>query len=149
MERRNSPGAGFTAIELLILIAVAAIILSFALPAARTSIHEAQLEQALKITRDSVRHARRTARIYNTEVLMQIESNRLQTADTITLTFPEMQRDPALARIREEFVLPEGVDITSGDMLIQFDAGGEVEWPTTVVIASQDRSGPSEYLKID
>ena len=142
------PVKGFTAIELLIYASIGALIAAFAIPFVKHTIHQTELEQALKITEDSILQARRTARIYHTDVLMRIESEGDDSQDAIHLSIPEMQKNPTLNTVTEEFPLPEGVAIVSSDMVIRFDSAGEVEWPASLMIVSQKTGDLSEHLLI-
>lgn len=142
------PARGFTAIELLIYASIGALIAAFAIPFVKQTIHQTELAQALEITEESIQQARRTARIYHTDVVMRIESDGSESQDAIHLSIPELQKDPALNMVTEEFALPEGVDIVSSDEVIRFDAAGEVEWPASLMIVSQKTGDLSEHLLI-
>lgn len=129
---------GFTAIEFLIYASIIALLISFAAPMVSSSIRQSQVDQAMEITEESIKQARRTARIYNTEVLMHIVSDGQPGQDAITLSIPDFQRDTSLNSVTEEFALPTGVDIQSTDAVIYFDPAGEVDWPTMIVFTSPD-----------
>lgn len=142
------PVKGFTAIELLIYASIGALIAAFAVPFVKQAIHQTELEQALKITEESIQQARRTARIYHTDVVMRIESEGGESQDAIHLSIPEMQKDSTLNMVTEEFPMPAGIDIVSSEMVIRFDSAGEVEWPASLMIVSQKTGDPSEHLLI-
>ena len=142
------PEKGFTAIELLIYTSIGALITAFAIPFVTQTTHQTELEQALKITEDSIQQARRTARIYHTDVVMRIESESDSSQDAIHISIPEMQRDPALNMVTEEFPLPEGIDIVSSDEIIRFDPAGEVNWPASLMSVSQKTGDLSKHLLV-
>ena len=145
----TAPEPGFTAIEFLIYTSIAALLLSFAAPLVNRSINQSQVDQAIEIAEESIKQARRTARIYNTEVLMHIVSDGEESQDTIKLSVPNMQRHSSLNEVSEEFALPAGVDILSTDDVIQFDPSGEVDWPAMIVFTSTHAGDGGQHLRID
>lgn len=149
MDRNSVDTKGFTAIEFLIFISAIALVIAFAIPAARSAFFQSSLDQAKDITEESIKCARRTARMYKTDVLMRIESDRLPANDAITLSLPNLQQDQVLNRVHKEFALPEGVDITSDEMTILFDPAGKADWPATVMLVSQAEDSPVERLRIE
>ena len=134
----TSPERVFTAIEFLIYVSIAALLLSFAAPLVDRATNRSQVNQAMAITEESIKQARRTARIYNTEVLIHIVSDGEESPDAIKLSVPNLQRHSSLNEVSEEFALPAGVDILSTDDVIQFDPSGEVDWPTMIVFTSPE-----------
>lgn len=140
---------GLTAIELLIFVAFVALVVAFAVPFANSTLNKSKVARALDITEKSVMQARRTARFYQTDVLMKIQSGEEQSPSAITLTVPDLQRDPTLNEMKNQFALPEGVRLVGGDMVIRFDPHGEVEWPTLVTIVSDQHGDINEMLLIE
>ena len=57
-----APAKGLTAIELLIIISIVALLVAFAAPLIKTMSSKSEFEQAIEITEASVKHARWTAR---------------------------------------------------------------------------------------
>lgn len=144
-----APEKGFTAIELLIYASIIGLVLSFAAPMVSNAIRPSEVDQAMEITEESIKQARRTARIYNTEVLMHIVSDGQQDQDAITLSIPDLQRDASMNPVTEEFALPAGVDILSTDDVIYFDPAGEVDWPAMIVFTSLDQGENSLSLLVE
>jgi len=145
----TAPEKGFTAIEFLLYASIIALMLSFGAPLVSTAIRQSQVDQAMEITEESIKQARRTARFYNTEVLMHIVSDGEQDQDAITLSIPNMQRDSNLNEVKEEFALPVGVDILSSDTVIHFDPAGEVDWPAMIVFTSPEAGESSLSLLVE
>ena len=140
---------GFTAIEFLIYASIIALVLSFAAPMVSNAIRQSQVDQAMEITEESIKQARRTARIYNTEVMMHIVSDGQPGQDAITLSIPDLQRDASLNPVTEEFAMPAGVDILSTDDVIYFDPAGEVDWPAMIVFTSLDAGDNNLSLLVE
>ena len=145
----TAPEQGFSAIEFLLYTSIISLVLSFATPLVSNAIRQSEVDQAIEITEESIKQARRTARIYNTEVLMHIVSDGEQDQDAITLTIPNLQRDASLNEVKEEFPLPVGVDILSTDAVIHFDPAGEVDWPAMIVFTSPDEGDSSLSLLVE
>ena len=149
MDRSSVSPEGFTAIELLVYVSAIALVLIFAVPFTKSSLQQSEVEQAMEIAEDSVKQARRSAMLLNTDVEMRIESDRAHDSDAITLVFPDLRRSAVLNEVQEEFALPEGVDIISSDAVIRFAPTGEVEWPATVLLVSQATADVGQQLRIE
>jgi Tfp pilus assembly protein FimT len=124
--RTNSQN-GLTAIELLILASVVAIIAVFATPIVSNALLPSNLKDGLEITESSIEQARQTARFYNTEVLMQVGEEDAPDRQVITLVIPSMKQDKAMNEVTVKFTLPAGVQVVSKDEVIRFLPNGEVE----------------------
>lgn len=149
MKRAAYFQGGLTAIELLIYASMLGLVVVFTVPFISDTTKEKQLREALEITEDSVRQARRAARLYKTDVILHIESDGMDEKDAITLTFPNIKRNLVLNAVTNAFTLPDGVDIVSSETQVHFDRNGEVNWPAKVMIVYNSTSDHSEHLVID
>lgn len=150
MERTcKRPAQGLTAIELLILISIAALIIVFALPMMSSAIWKTELDQAIEITEESVEQARTTARFYKTSVLMRLETGETDQLPHITLSVPRQQEDILMENIKANVALPEGIRFVNGDMMVQFNADGEVDLPVMIMMASHQDGAEIHSLKIE
>jgi Tfp pilus assembly protein FimT len=127
---------GLTAIELLIITSVIALIVVFATPMMNAVFAKSDLDRAIEITEQSIHKARVAARLYDTNVVMRVEADQDMNPHSITILIPGNNRDILLGEWKEEFVLPDSVRIVSGNMLINFDSEGEVDFPAKMLIAS-------------
>jgi hypothetical protein len=59
-----------------------------------------------------------------------------------------MQNDLVLNEVREEFPLPNGIQIVSDDTIIRFDTAGEVELPTYILVSSNQAEYKSLQLVV-
>ena len=128
------PAKGASALELLIIVAAIAVLVAFASTILDYVKPKSELEQAITIIESSVEHARQTARFFKTDVLMSLGPEDKQLQQSIILSMPEMQKDPALNKVKKEFVLPPGIQIAGDDEVIHFESSGEVELPASVLI---------------
>ena len=146
MERTpNTPTRGLTAIELLIVISILGLLAVFGIPMMSSTIWATDLDQAKKITEETVDQARTMARLYKTDVVVRLESDEDQ-PPVIKLSMSRSRQDSVLGEISEEFELPGEVKFLNGDLMMQFDAEGNIAFPAMVTIASTtDRE---DYLKL-
>ena len=139
---------GLTAIELLIIISIVALVVAFAAPMIKTMSSNSEFEQAIEITEASVEQARWTARFYQTEVLLRLETGENQKQHSITLSVPQMQKDLVLNEVKEEFPLPIGIQLVSDDTIIRFDPAGQVELPAHILVSSNQAEYKSRQLVV-
>ena len=138
---------GLTAIELLIITSIIALIVVFATPMMNSVFAESDLDSAVEITEQSIHKARVAARLYDTYVVMRVEADQDMNPHSITILMPGKDTDELLGEWKEEFVLPDSVRIVSGNMLINFDAEGKVDFPAKLLIASiQDDFKQKEFI---
>jgi len=143
-----APAKGLTAIELLIVISIVALLVAFAAPMIKTMSPKSEFEQAIEITEASVEQARWTARFYKAEVLLSLENDENQKQHSITLSVPQMQKDLVLNEVKEEFPLPNGIQIISDETIIRFNPAGEVELPAYILVSSSQAENESRQLVV-
>jgi hypothetical protein len=135
---RKATVTGLTAIELLLITSVIAVITVFATPIVSSVFFDSDLDKAEDITEESIKKARLAARLYNSDVTMRISASGELARHGITITIPRASKDQLLGDVKEEFSLPVTVKVVSGDMLINFNADGEVDFPTMVMLATNE-----------
>lgn len=140
---------GITAIELIIITAVVAVLVAFASPLVSRFMSQPELRQAIEITESSVEHARLKARLYKTDVVMHLAEYQAEKAQSIRLSFPNMQKDPALAELNQEFALPAGIQLVSDAPIIRFNAEGKVGLPAHLYFIANQSDRRSRPLVID
>ena len=149
MERTRHPLArGITAIELLIVISALAIVIVFAAPVVSSAFWTSEVDQAVKVTEKSVREARTLARLYKTDVIVRIDSDT-DPQPVITVSIPSRYQDIDVGEVREQFTLPGDVQVLGGDVMVQFNAEGEVDLPALVTLASRMDLRDTHKLIID
>ena len=140
---------GITALELLIIAAVAAVLVAFAVPLVSYMMSKSDMEQAINITESSIQSAREAARFYNTDVLIHLEMDEEEKQQSIVLSIPALQKDPALNEVTEDYALPLGFQVYIDSEIIHFEPTGEVELPAHVKIVSNSGENPDHQLVID
>lgn len=143
-----APSKGLTAIELLIIISIVALVVVFAAPMMSVVSSKSEIEQAIETTEASVKQARWTARFYKTDVLLRLETDEKQKQHFITLSVPKMQKDFVLNEVEERFPLPKGIQIVSDNEIVRFDPTGAVELPAHFLISSNQEEYKSRQLVI-
>lgn len=129
-----SPQEGLTAIELLIITSVVAIVLIIAAPVLSKAAKPSDVDLAVQNTESFINHARATARVYKTDVLMRIAPSDYPGQQAIKLTIPEMKKDASMNEVEEEFLLPEGVRLLSVGETIHFKSDGEIGPPARTLV---------------
>lgn len=143
---RTDKERGVTVIELLIAISILALVIIFTAPMITRS--NTEVEEAIDIAESSVEQARKTARYYRTNVLMRLETDTQMNLQSITLSIPDMQKNSALNEVKEAFLLPAGVRVSSPVEAIQFDDKGEVKTPANLLFESEQVENASLQLVI-
>lgn len=146
---RNQAMKGLTAIELLIVTSIIAVIAVFAAPVLSSVFFESDLDKAEEITEESIKKARIAARFYNSDVTMRISASGELARHGITITIPRAGKDPLLGKVKEEFSLPVTVRVMSGDMLINFNSDGEVDFPTMVMMSTNEGNHERRQLVVE
>jgi Tfp pilus assembly protein FimT len=142
----TSPEKGLTAIELLIIVSVVAVLVIFTAPLLSGS--KSDFDQAVKITESTVEQARQTARFYKTNVLIRLETDEQKNHQSITLSIPRIKSQSVLNEVTEEFQLPEGIQVISEDQVIHFDERGEIAIPAQLLFVSDRLKDQSRQLVI-
>ena len=150
MDRSQiGPAKGATALELLIIAGAIAVLTAFASTVVDYAKPKSELEQAITITDSSVQHARKTARLYKTDVTMRLVVTDHDKQQTIVLSFPKMQKDPVLNEVKETFVLPPGIQIVIDGEIVHFEPDGEVALPGQILVLSNHAENISHQFVIE
>jgi len=140
---------GLTAIELLIIISIFAIVSIFAAPLLSKVAFPSDFQEAIKITESSVEHARHTARLYKTDVFLRFDSSEDDQRVVISLSIPMMRRHKTLIDVGEEFQLPAGIRVVSDEQVIHFNREGDVELPAHNLLVYNEAKDKNHLLVID
>jgi prepilin-type N-terminal cleavage/methylation domain-containing protein len=139
--RRQS---GITLVEILVVIAVTAIIAGFAAKSSLDSSYRANLVVAEEMVWQSLRMARNSARIQERETLLVFrdieETNQVQ----IDLELPT---EGGTSDLFDDIRLPEGIAVVSQARQFSFDSRGLVKSPGSITFAAEDH--PEEYFQIN
>lgn len=150
MFRKKTNGEkGITAIELLIIASIVALVAVFATPMLSNAIFRSEFQEAVNITEASIDRARETAKFYKTDVVLQFGNGEEVQQNIIKLTIPELQKDETMNEVSEEFRLPAGTQLYSERPTVQFNAEGELESPAFTVVLYNLTKDKRQALRIN
>lgn len=127
----RSRSRGITLVEILLVLSLLAIILSFAIPSMGGAVARAELTAAVENVEYSIERARNLARMKETEVTVGIEQRAGDKARTLDIT-----QGGGSAGI-PEYRLPEDIDLVADQPAFVFDDRGLVRDPGTITLVSR------------
>ena len=127
---------GITLIEILMVLALLAILLSFAMPSASGTFSKAEMKSTLENVQYSLQVARKTARMTETSVSMNISPSGQDATQTITFSAPGKSGANSKLHI-QDFSLPADIMLISDQESFIFDERGLVENPGRILLVSK------------
>ncbi len=150
VQKHCSPPArhrGITLVEILMVIALLIIILSFALPSVGSMTARAEMQAAVENVEYSIDSARKLARLTETPVALDIRSAQ---GGVHSIGIAALQGGAAAqAPGAQDYSLPPGIELETTAERYVFDARGLVEAPGTIVLSHVDDASLSTMLSID
>ena len=129
------PSKGVTLIEILLALGLLIILMSFAMPSVSEAVGKAEMKSTLENVQYSLQAARRTARITETVVSMNISSSGQETTQTIS--YSSQGKNGAGSDLRlQDFKLPPEVVLISDHDSFLFNERGQVENPGRILLVS-------------
>jgi len=144
----KSRDRGISVLEILIALAVLAVIFSFASASFSHAANSKELMVAAEEVQFSVQGARSMARELETDVVMHLNSGGLHAPDSITFSFPSRKKSLKSDGLLQEFVFPSDIRLASNNANIHFDHRGLVETPVELVLISTLSESLKENLLI-
>lgn len=142
---------GITLVEILLVISVLVILLSFAMPSAGSATARAELKAAFENVQYSVDAARNAARMTESSVSLDIVSNGLglsgpssDVGSAQTITFGR-EAGPDL----QDYRLPEGIRLVADRDSYVFDERGLVSEPGRILLVSEADESPTSTVEIE
>ena len=132
-KKPGSNSKGITLIEILLVLGLLAIVLSFAMPSVNGAVDRAEMKSTFENVQYSVQAARRTARMNETAISMNFSPSLQQATQTITFSSPDKKR--ASLPI-QDFSLPSDIVLISDQESFFFDERGLVKNPGSIVLVS-------------
>jgi type II secretory pathway pseudopilin PulG len=128
---------GITLVEILLVISVLVILLSFAMPTAGSATARAELKGTLENVQYSIDAARNVARLTESGVSMNIQTSATDQVQTITFSRPPESRTANSAGPDlQDYRLPEGIRLETDHTQYVFDSRGLVEKPGHILLVS-------------
>ena len=125
-----------TAIEVMIAASAVFVLVVLAVPPLNQWTARSELKSAREILETSIVNARQTARIYQTEVVLSVQTGQ---GDSGTLTYTVISPQPSEYTLdfqEKKYSMPADVRLTSDRDIIRFNALGTVEPPAQLVLVS-------------
>lgn len=147
LKTAKNRSRGISIVEILIAAAVLVVLISFATTAQRTATAKTELRAAAENLEFSVRAARMTARQFETDIIMNINTDPLMERHSVTFTFP-----PSKARLSsqlQDFLFSPEIRLVSDAPFVRFDGKGMPQIPATVVLVSSRNDDFSQELVIE
>ena len=139
---------GITLVEILIVLGILVVILSFAMPSVSGAATRAEMQAAVENVEWSLQSARNLARMTETAVSVNIPQARPDRPQTITYSSSDPGIRAQLAKL-QVYTLPAGIVLVSDRDLIEFDDRGLVESPGRLLLASNVDEAVKEIIRID
>ena len=137
---------GLSAIELIVVMAFTAMIFVYAATSSNEVASDADLYMARDLVEDSVRIARKNARIRESEVFLVFEATPGESQFQIDI---QSASKAQYLEIFDKLVLPRGIVISSLEKSFRFDRMGQVESPATITLAQLGPSSQSIDIQIN
>ena len=139
---------GITLIEILLVLGLLAILVSFAVPSVSGAVSKAEMKSTLENIQYSLQVARRTARVTETEVSMHISPVEQETTQSITFSSPGKSGASNNLHI-QDFTLPPDIVLISDQDSFIFDERGLVEEPGHILLVSKGDESITSTIDIN
>jgi len=131
-----SHSKGITLIEILLVVGLLVILLSFAVPSISSAGIKAEMNSTLENVQYSLQMARKVARTTESKVVMNIAPATAGVAQIITFTTPDKNGTDHNTLI-QDFRIPDDVVLVSDQEFFVFDIRGLVENPGNILLVSK------------
>jgi len=139
---------GITAVEILIVLGMLAVIMTFFANSFTRATNKADLLVAVEGVNFSVQSARNVARELETEVLMHLDTAKKGENHSIKFSYPDRNEALGSGSLPQEFVLPADIKLVTDESVISFDERGLVEKPTSLLLISQSEQSVQESVLV-
>jgi len=144
---RNHPrfrSAGLTLVEILMVISVLVIILSFALPSMTVATARAELKAANENVEYTIGAARSLARRMESPVVLDIQPSADGASQRVSLSMSAHDMPPGL----QDYQLPESIEIVADHPSFTFDDRGVVQNPGRILLVARSDNSVSAELQL-
>ena len=124
-----------------------AILLSFAMPSVSGAVSKAEMKSTLENVQYSLQQARKTARMMESPVSMNISPSGSETTQSITFSSPRKSADSKLHI--QDFYLPPEITLISDQDSFVFDERGLVENPGRILLVSVDDENVTSTIDVN
>jgi len=138
---------GITLIEILLVIGLLVILLSFAIPSVSGAATRAEMDSTFENVQYSLHMARKMARATESRVMVFIPPSSLNQAQSITFTSPGKNGQHNSLQI-QDFKIPEDIVLVSEQDTFVFDRRGLVENPGKVMLVSKSDDSITSTIEV-
>jgi type II secretory pathway pseudopilin PulG len=135
---------GITLVEILLVIALLVVVLSFAIPTMGNASAKAEMQVAVENVTYSVKMARNTARLREDRVELAFRTLAGEPSQTLSFNRPDSGRGTDIADYR----LPDSVELVADQASFLFDERGLVENPGTITLVSRNDETVTETIEV-
>jgi competence protein ComGC len=139
---------GVTLVEILLILSLLVILLSFAMPSIGSATARAELKATVENVQYSVSAARNVARMTESSVALNIQSSPADKIQTITFSRPEESMGAPGVGL-QEYRLPEGIRLVSDHERFVFDSRGLVGEAGRILLVSAADESISSAVDVD
>lgn len=128
-----SRARGITLVEILMVIALLVVILSFAIPTMGSAAAKAEMQAAVENVTHSVEAARNAARLGESRVELTFKTYAGEPSQTLSFERSNSKRTADIPDYR----LPDDIELVSDQASFAFDGRGLVETPGTITLVAR------------
>jgi prepilin-type N-terminal cleavage/methylation domain-containing protein len=139
---------GITLIEILMVVSLLAILVSFAVPSVGGAVARAELTATVENVEFSIQSARNIARINEAGVALNIEVLPHDAGQRLTISSPE-QTAPADVRQLQTYHPPGGIRFIPDHDSFIFDKYGMVKNPGRILLVSTENESITATLRVE
>ncbi len=152
LSKPASRSRGFTLVEILLVISLLVILLSFAMPTVGNATARAELKATVENVQYSLSAARNVARMSESSVAMNIESSPGENIQRITFSRPPENRGAQGGKQElglQEYRLPAGIRLESDHERFVFDPRGLVGEAGRIMLVSAADESISSAIDVE
>ena len=140
---------GFTAIEALIAASAVMVLVVFTIPMLGHRTARSEVNTAVEILQASIVNARQTARIYQTDVVLNVQTGLDDSSTLSYLVRPPQQSEQTIDFQAKNYLMPAGVRLTTDRDIIRFNASGLVVPPAQLLLVSTADENIREQILLE
>jgi Tfp pilus assembly protein FimT len=139
---------GITLIEILLIISLIAVLVSFAIPTIGSAAARAEMTAAVESVQFSINAARDVARMTGSDVSLKLESTPDDQLQRITFSAKGAAHN-SLAGGLQQYQLPEDIRLISQYEIYVFDDRGLVDTPGEMILVSRLDDSISSKVRVE
>ena len=140
---------GVTAIEALIALSGMLVVVALSVPSLSQRTARSEMKTAVEILQASIVNARQNARIYQTDVVLSVQTGVDESSTLSYLVRAPHQSDQAIVFQPKNYPLPSGVRLMADRDTIRFDASGQVVPAARLLLVSTTDEAVREQILIE